>query len=408
MINKHLKDHARLLVLTSTFPRWDGDVEPGFVHDLCRHLAADAKITVLAPHAPGASNHETLNGVDVVRFHYGPERWELLAYNGGIIANLRKTPLLCIMLPAFFIAQLFAALSLIRRIRPVAVHAHWMVPQGIILATARILSRAQPRAICTAHGSDVSALRGSFWRILRRWVTLRCDHIVTVSEALKVQLTNEGCPPERIGVIPMGTDLHNLFVPDESPRSSTEIVFVGRLVFGKGADILIRALPSILAQQPETTLTMVGNGPERNNLSDLAKLLQVEDRVFFTGPVNHTALATHYRRAALMVLPSREEGFGLVLVEALGCGCPVVASNLPAIRSLLADGLGGSLVRPGDVGDLARAVSELLADEYLRHRLADIGRQHVLSRYDWDTISRRHVSMLMPNAPTKKNGTSDE
>lgn len=394
MINNPAGGRPRLLVLTSTFPRWEGDAEPGFVHDLCRHLAASHEVTVLAPHAPGARCQETFSGVRVVRFRYGPERWEKLAYNGGIMANLRWNPLLYFMLPLFFLAQFFALIGLIRRIRPDAVHAHWIVPQGLVLAAVGMVGRVRPRSICTAHGSDVSALRGSLWRRLRRRVVLRCDRIAVVSEALKAQLTSEGCPAERIEVIPMGTDLRDLFVPDGSPRSPAEILFVGRLVPGKGADILLRALPAILARQPDATLTVVGAGPERDRLADLAQQLGVGARVSFMGPVPHAALAAHYRRAALLVLPSREEGFGLVLVEALGCGCPVVASDIPALRDLLCEGGAGRLFRAGDVENLAHTLIALLSDDAARHALGARGRAHVLSRYGWDSLARRYARLL--------------
>lgn len=406
MINNPAAGRPRLLVLTSTYPRWGGDTEPGFVHDLCRQLATAHEVMVLAPHAAGAKRKETLAGVRVIRFRYGPECWEKLAYNGGIMANLRRNPLLYLMLPWFFLGQLLALLCLMRRNRPAAVHAHWIVPQGIILAVASALNSTRPRMICTAHGSDVSALRGEFWRRLRRWVALRCDRIVAVSEALKAQLVSEGCPPERIDVVPMGADLQGLFVPDGSPRSNAEVLFVGRLVPGKGVDILLNALPAILAELPEARLTVVGDGPERGSLAELARRLNVDSRVAFAGPVAHASLAAHYRKAALLVLPSREEGFGLVLVEALGCGCPVVASGLPAIRRLLLEGQAGRLFQEGDAADLAQAIAGLLADGARSKALAERGRQHVLSQYDWQAIARRYAAILMPAAPAGENGGS--
>ncbi|MEZ5615218.1 MAG: glycosyltransferase [Rhodocyclaceae bacterium] len=397
MTNNPTGERTRLLVLTSTFPRWEGDAEPGFVFDLCRRLAESHEVTVLAPHAAGAGRQETLGGVSVIRFRYGPERWEKIAYNGGIMANLRRNPLLYCMLPIFFLAQLIACLGLMRRMQPVAVHAHWIVPQGIVLAAARALSRTTSITVCTAHGSDVSALRSGFWRRLRKWVAARCDRIVAVSETLKSQLVREGSFAERIAVIPMGADLRGLFVPDGSPRSRAEILFVGRLVPGKGVDVLLNALPAILARQPDAMLTVAGGGPEGENLAGMARRLGVDQRVSFIGPVPHASLADHYRRAALLVLPSREEGFGLVLAEALGCGCPVVASDLPAIRDLLNDGEGGRLFRTGDAEGLATAVVELLENDALRNALAEKGRQRILACCDWHAVANRYASLLAPD-----------
>jgi glycosyltransferase involved in cell wall biosynthesis len=85
-----------------------------------------------------------------------------------------------------------------------------------------------------------------------------------------------------------------------------------------------------------------------------------------------------------------------------------VASDLPAIRGLLNEGQSGRLFRAGDAGDLALTVTELLADSESRNALAENGRQHVLSRYDWNTISRRYASMLMPNAPMMESGAGHE
>jgi len=388
---------GRILVLTSTFPRREGDAEPAFVFDLCRRLAERFEVTVLAPHAPGARTAETMAGMRVVRFRYGPECWERLAYEGGIMANLRRNPLLYLMLPPFFLAQLMPLLIVLRRDRPVVVHAHWIVPQGIVLAAALSLSGHRPRAICTTHGSDVLALRGPFWRALRRWVAARLDCIVAVTEPLREQLLEEGCPRNKTAVIPMGTDLAGLFSPSaETPRSRSEVLFVGRLAREKGADMLVNAMPRILAQRPDTILTFVGDGPEKVSLRNTAQHLGLGERVHFAGAQLHAALPAFYRRAALLVLPSRREGFGLVLAEAMGCGCPVAASDLPTLRVLVEEGRSGRLFRLADIGDMARVVCELLADPSSAQRLAEEARRRVLQRFDWEGVARRYAEVLVP------------
>lgn len=384
----------RLIVLSSTFPRWEGDKEPRFVFDLCRRLADEYEITVIAPHAAGTRCRETMTGLDVIRFRYGPLCWERLAYDGGIVANLRRRPWLYLVLPLFFLGQAWSLLRTMRDVRPAAVHAHWIVPQGTVLAMVLLLSGSRPHTVCTVHGSDVSALRGRFWSWLRRAVSRRCGRIVAVSDALETALLEDGCPPERLSVIPMGVDLRGLFSPDGQWRSETEVLYAGRLVSGKGVDVLLRAFPRILQNCPEATLTVAGDGPERGSLEAAARSLGLGMRVSFTGAVAHADLAVLYRRAALLVLPSRDEGFGLVVVEAMGSGCPVVASDLPAIRALVQDGETGRLFRTGDPDRLAQAVSELLADEKVRRGLAERARHHVLERYDWQSIACGYAALL--------------
>lgn len=392
------RERPRLLVLTSTFPRWADDTEPAFVFELCRSLAAEWAVTVLAPHAAGASREEHLDGLRVLRFRYAPEAWEKLAYEGGMMANLRRRPWLACLLPFFFAALLWRAWREFCAQRPTAAHAHWIVPQGVALAAALALAGQRPRAICTSHGSDVTALHGPLWRMLRRMVAARLDCVVAVSEALRGRLVEEGCPPDRIDVIPMGADLTGRFSPSSTARSPSEILFVGRLAREKGADILLRAMPRILALQPEATLTLIGDGPEKVSLRETAASLDLAGRVRFAGALPNAVLPEHYRRAALLVLPSRREGFGLTLVEALGCGCPVAASDLPAPRALLEDGRAGRLFRAEDPDALARAVLELLADPAAAAAMAVRGRAAVVERYDWGVIARRYGQALSAGA----------
>ena len=385
---------ARILVLTATFPRWAGDVEPAFIFDLCRELAALGRdVTVLAPHAPGARRRECMAGIEVRRFRYAPERLERLAYDGGIVANLKRHRWLHGLLPFYLLAQFLALLRCLREERYDVVHAHWIVPQGVLLAAARPFAAGRPGCVCVAHGSDVHALRGRFWAWLRRQVAARCDRLVAVSGALRDRLVAEGCAGDRIDVIPMGTDLRAVFVPDGSPRAPAELLFVGRLVAGKGLDILLHALPEIRQRHPAVRLTVVGTGPERARCEALARQPGVAGAVAFAGAVAHRELPAYYRRAALLVLPSRAEGFGLVAVEALGCGCPVAASDLPALREVLLDGQIGALFRPDDPRDLAETVCRLLGDPAGRAAMAGTGRRSVCERFDWRGIARQYAGL---------------
>ena len=126
------RDKPGLLVLTTTFPRWAGDHEPPFVYELSRRLGDDFDITGLAPHAPGAQKDEIMDGIRVRRFRYAPDRLEKLAYDGGIPTRLRLYPWLALLLPSFLLAQIGAALQLVRERNPAVIHAHWLLPGGLI------------------------------------------------------------------------------------------------------------------------------------------------------------------------------------------------------------------------------------------------------------------------------------
>ncbi len=129
----------RILVLTSTFPRWSGDREPPFVFELCKRLAETNEVTVLAPHCRGAVAEERIGErLRVRRFRYAPELLESLAYEGGILEKLRLARWRHLLVPAFFLAEAWAALRAIRRERPDVIHAHWIVPQGVVALVARL------------------------------------------------------------------------------------------------------------------------------------------------------------------------------------------------------------------------------------------------------------------------------
>lgn len=123
-----------ILVLASTYPRWVSDPEPGFVHELSKRLSLEQRVIVLCPHAAGASRTEVLDGVEVVRYRYAPEKWEVLVNNGGIVNNLRRSPLMVLLLPGFIFFQFWTAMRLARTHQIDVVHAHWLIPQGVIAA----------------------------------------------------------------------------------------------------------------------------------------------------------------------------------------------------------------------------------------------------------------------------------
>jgi glycosyltransferase involved in cell wall biosynthesis len=112
------------------------------------------------------------------------------------------------------------------------------------------------------------------------------------------------------------------------------------------------------------------------------------------GAVENIALAEHYRRAAVFISPSLSEGFGLTLVEAMGCACPVVASDLPAIREIISDGVTGLLCRQSDSQDIAAKVCWLLEHPERREELGRAGRQYVQARFDWAATADRYADLI--------------
>jgi glycosyltransferase involved in cell wall biosynthesis len=389
----------RLLVLASTYPRWAGDHEPGFVHELARRLLDRFEVTVLCPHAPGAARAEDLDGVRVVRYRYGPSSLELLVNDGGIVANLRRRRWLVLMIPGFLLAQAWEVWRLVRVLRPEVIHAHWLIPQGLLAACLAALHPDAPRFVVTSHGADLFSLRERPLQALKRFVLRRAAAITVVSEGMRQIICQLGGDRGRVQVAPMGVDLSALFTAGiGQSRSSDEIVFVGRLVEKKGLRVLLEAMPLILGVRPHVRLTVVGFGPELEMRQQQVRELGLSASVQFLGAVMQSGLPAIYRRAAVFVAPFVEasngdqEGLGLVTIEALGCGCPAVVSTLPGTAHLreLPTVYG---VPPGDSSALARAVLDVLAaPPGLDQREAS--RRACIEAMDWSRVAARYGDIL--------------
>lgn len=391
----------RVLVLTSTFPRWENDPEPAFIFELCRRLIPYYDITVLAPRTPGGKMRETLAGIHIVRFPYFFNQLEKLAmHGGGILSKLKSSPIYYLMVPFFLLSQLLALVRLLRRDRFDLIHAHWLIPQGLISVLGIILSRRNIPLVCTSHGGDIFALRGTILHRMKRWVMDRSQGLTVVSQAMKNKVVDMGIAPEKVQVISMGVDLKNLFTPDPKvKRSSHELLFVGRLVEVKGLPVLLKAIPKLLSHNPDIRLSIAGAGPLESGLRELLLNLNILDKVDFLGMVSQKQLPILYQRATLAIFPfimtksGIQEGFGLVVVEAMGCECPVIAGDLPAIHDSITHEESGLLVPSGNSEALADTILRALNDPDLCFKLTREGRKRVVKEFDWEVVVGKYAGL---------------
>ncbi len=390
----------RLLVLTSTFPRWPNDHEPPFVYELARRLTDRFDVTVLAPHAPGAARREVMDGVQVVRFRYAPERLEKLAYDGGIPTKLRQLPRLRLLVPIFLIAQLLAAWRLMHHLRPDAIHAHWLLPQGLVAVLARGLAGIPARLLATSHGADIHALRFSIARWLKRLTLQHADAVTVVSHALEREASELTQEPEKLHVVPMGVDLQQRFLPARRNVGRPTLLFTGRLVEKKGVSTLLESLTLVLPEVSDCRLLIAGSGPQQSTLKASAQRLGIAGAVEFLGSYRNEDLPKLLQQSDVAVYPFRcaaggdQEGLGLVMLEAMGCGLPVVAGNVPAVHDVIEHERTGLLVPPDDPPALANALLRLFNDPELAMRLANAGRTHALAKFDWPVIAERYADLL--------------
>jgi teichuronic acid biosynthesis glycosyltransferase TuaC len=241
------------------------------------------------------------------------------------------------------------------------IDAHYFYPDGVAAAMlARDLGKP---LVVTARGTDINLIpQYRLPRAMIRWAAARCAGIVAVCAALKDAMVELGIPADKVRVLRNGVDL-DLFSPKrgdtetQARHEGIALLSVGHLIERKGHDLVIRAL----TQLPDAQLVIAGDGPLGGTLRRLAKDLGVLNRTDFVGALPQTELARRYRAADILVLASSREGWANVLLEAMACGTPVVASNVWGTPEVVAAPEAGELLEARTPDAIARAVRRLMA-----------------------------------------------
>lgn len=193
--------------------------------------------------------------------------------------------------------------------------------------------------------------------------------------------------PQKFASIPFGVN-HNLFNATTKPSTSRKLLFVGGLDsahYFKGVDVLLQAMAITANKTSNWNLTVIGQGNLKNRYVTLAQELGIAQQVDFVDNADTGLLVKHYRESRCLILPSinRNEAFGLVLLEAMACGRPVIASNLPGVRSVFANNHEGLLVKPGNAQDLSEKILRILSNDKLVDRLGESAHQLTETYYSW-------------------------
>ena len=381
----------KLLMTASTFPRWEGDTEPRFILDLAKAVNAYYDVTVLAPAGIGARDSEIMEGVKVIRYHYLPvHKWETLCYPGAIVPRIKEKKIRALQVPFLFMALWVTLLRLKSKFD--IVHVHWLIPQGIVQGLVG------GRYVITCHGTDLTSMNSGIVRKMKQLCINKARHVTVVSKKLYEILTEVyNVPDEKISIISMGCSLSSFSPKFRDERlldadGSKSVLFVGRLVEVKGVKYLIDAMEYV-----EAKLYIVGTGPDEEMLKKRAE--KYSNKVIFLGSKSHQELAALYASADVCVFPSihasdgTEEGFGLVILEAMASGTPVVASRSGGIVDIIEDGVNGLLTQEKNVKQLSECINSVLNDWKLSQRIIKNANETVKS-YDYAFIGERLMGLL--------------
>jgi glycosyltransferase involved in cell wall biosynthesis len=395
----------RILHVMTAFPRSKDDViVPWLVELLKQQQAAGYEVEVLTSAYKGGGG-DSYEGIPVHRFRYFPARWEDLTHDEAASDRMRRSPLYRV-LPLFYMAGgMWASWRLARRQRFDIIHVHWPVPHVLLGWMARRASRGQARLVSSWYGVEVRLVQSSLpWlRGFVRWALRTSDAVVAISSFTARELARFADVPVRVIPYTIGfpeSDASRHLAAERSFR----ILFVGRLVQRKGVTNLIEAVRRLPAEL-HAQLVVIGDGPEREGLAEEVRSKGLEDQVDIRGRVPESALREAYAASDVFVLPAivdergETEGLGVVLLEAMSYGIPVVGSDIGGITDVIENDESGLLVPPGDADQLAQAMERLARDPALAARLGAAGVRRVRTEFGWPEIMRKWAECYEGLAP---------
>lgn len=373
----------KILIATTNFPRWQGDFRVPFIYEAAKAIQAKGNIVrVVTMHNPGSQEHELMEGLEVFRVRYLPESKEKLQQDAaGIPAAWERGLRERLPLVPFFYAYTKAVGRLAEDCD--IIHANWSLSGLAALLTRR--SHKLPYVV-TVQGSDVfKTLTKPVIRQMVGMALRKAGKVIALSRALKTAALGFGLRDERVVVIPNGVNISQFpFATAEEKKN--QVLFVGSLIERKGPLYLLQAMRLVHQSLPEANLVLVGEGDERARLEQFIAENAMADYVCLAGTQSQSAVSSLMRESRLFVLPSIEEGQGVVLMEALASGTPCVGSRVGGIPDVVTEDV-GRLVEPGDVNGLAEAIRAYLTDTELWQKASAAGRQRVLEYYDWNHLA---------------------
>lgn len=401
-----------VILLTSSYPRHTTDTASVFLRYLATHLhERDIAVHVLAP-ADEKTGTTVENGIAVTRFAYLPKRWRRLAYGSGMPSNLRERPLLWLQVPFFVMAMAWALFRAVRRApRPLLVHAHWIIPQGIVATIIGMALRVP--VVVTLHGADAFSFNHAPVTTIKRFCLNRCTAWTANTQATaNAVMRDQLLPPPTL--VPMGVDIDRFASGSRTRlRAPCEpdnriILFVGRLVEKKGVSDLVSAFAQLPIPIRNTAIVwIVGHGHMKENLERLVGDLGLVDRIRFWGQIPNNQLPDFLAAADLFVGPSVEddsgdtEGQGVVFLEAFAAGLTVIATRVGGIPEIVEHGVTGILVEPRNTNELAAVIQKLLQNADLRRQLGARARQKVQS-FAWPRIAAAFRDLYLRVLETKQ------
>jgi glycosyltransferase involved in cell wall biosynthesis len=404
---------VRILTVTTSFPKYEGDTTAPFIESITRELASRGhELTVVLP-ARSDLNPARIEGVRFRPYHYAPAPpLEVFGYAEALRADVALRGATYAVLPLAIVSGVRALGRELRGGSYDVVHAHWVVPSGAMAAFA--LGASGPPLVVSLHGSDVFLSEKSrAARLVATKAFRRAAAVTACSRDLAARSVPLGArAPE---IIPYGV-ASDVFRPDPEggrtlrrelslPPDAFVVFAAGRLVHKKGFEVLLEAVAELSRRGRSVELVLAGKGDLAEELARRGQALGLR----LVGNVERKALPRYFAMADAVVVPSvrdsagNVDGLPNVLLEAMASARPVVATNVAGIPEALRAGEEGLLVPEKDPGAIATALEELVRSEDLRARLGRAARKRVEEHLSWKHTGERFESVLRTVAQARRS-----
>lgn len=407
---------TKILVLTTTFPRWINDTMPAFVYDLSKRLKENGmEIFVLAPHHEGTKTYEIIDGMKTYRFPYFyPTKYQRLAYGGGILSNL-KSNLARIQVPLFLLSEIYYSFKIVWKEKIDVINSHWLIPQGLVGAICN--KTFGTKHVLTVHAAGLFSLeRLPFKMKIAGFITKNTDKIVVVSSYIGERLLDlipsdlREEVNDKMDVFSMGVaikEYKHVGSDEEKLKSKYGIntkftlLFIGRLSEKKGVSYLIEAMSKIILQA-NANLIICGDGPLSKDLGELVRRKRLEKFVKFAGYVSNSDKLDYLFLSDILIVPSivtqsgDTEGLPVVVLEGLAAGIPIIVSDVSGIKDVIINGYNGFLVEPESSDGITEKALSLLDNEELRVYFSKNALESS-KKYDWNIIAEKYIKIFREN-----------
>lgn len=374
----------RILMINYEFPPIGGG-GGNVTYYISKNLASlGNEVYVITSKFRDLPKYERLEGFDVYR-----------------VPVLRKNPNVCGIHEMFtyIISASIYSIRFIKKIRPDIVHVFFGIPSGPVAYLIKKLYDIP--YVLFLGGRDVPRPHPDppFYRLIYgilmpviRGIWGNAKAVVACSNGLRA-MALKTCDKIDIKVIPDGVDLAKFYPSNYEKKEKIKILAIGRLIHRKGFDCLIKSIPHIIKNtENDFCVEIIGDGPLRSELSELAKKLNVSEKIMFSGSVAYDQLPEKYRQADVFVLSSYAEGMPLVVLEAMASGLPIVSTRVQGIDELVKQGINGYLFDPSDNLALGSYLVKLIENDVIRLKMRDEGLK-IIQKYSWVNITKEYLKI---------------